>query len=204
MSAHHQAHPERVRLLTVCTGNICRSPYAAALLRAGLDWVRPGAFEVTSAGTHALVGNRMDAGSARLLGARGIADDGFRARSLNHPMLRDQAVVLVMESRHRELVIDEAPALHRRTFTILAFAAALDAVGSHAEWSSLLETAGADDVRSRWSAVPGILAAHAPKRRSADNVPDPFTKGDAAFDRMAATITPAVRTIVEWEGAFAH
>ena len=201
MSDRHQ-NPERVRLLTVCTGNICRSPYAAALLRAGLDWVRPGAFEVTSAGTHALVGNRMDAASARLLGARGIADDEFRARALNHPMLRDQAVVLVMESRHREVVIDEAPALHRRTFTILAFAAALEAVGSHDEWSALLDSSGADDVRSRWAAVPGIVAAHAPKRRSSDNVPDPFTKGDAAFDRMAVTIAPAVRTIVEWERRF--
>ncbi|HSF97228.1 MAG TPA: low molecular weight phosphatase family protein [Ornithinibacter sp.] len=202
MSAHHETHPERVRLLTVCTGNICRSPYAAALLREGLDRVRRGAFEVTSAGTHALVGNRMDADSTRLLGARGIADGGFRARALNQPMLREQAVVLAMESRHREVVIDEAPALHRRTFTILAFAAALDAVGSPAAWSALLETAGADDVRSRWAALPGIIAAHAPGRRSASDVPDPFTRGSAAFDRMAATITPAVRTIVEWEGSF--
>ncbi len=52
-----------VRLLTVCTGNVCRSPYAAALLGAGLDWARPGAFRVASAGTPALVGRPVDAGS---------------------------------------------------------------------------------------------------------------------------------------------
>jgi protein-tyrosine phosphatase len=202
MSAHPQSHPERVRLLTVCTGNICRSPYAAALLQAGLDEVRPGAFEVTSAGTHALVGNRMDAGSSRLLGARGIADDGFRARSLHHRTLRDQAVVLVMEARHREVVIDEVPAMHRRTFSFVAFAAALDAVGSHADWVALFETAGAVDVGTRWAALPGILAVHGPRGRSSPSVPDPFTRGEAAFDRMAATIDPAVRTIVEWEGRF--
>ena len=186
----------------MCTGNICRSPCAAARLRAGLDWVRPGAFEVASAGTHALVGKRMDAGSARLLEARGIADDGFRARALNHPMLRDQTVVLVMEAGHREVVIDEAPAMHRRTFAILGFAAGLDAVGSHAEWAALLESAGADDVRSRWAAAPGIIAAHPEGRAPASDVPDPFMKGNDAFDRMAATIAPAVRTIVEWEGSF--
>ena len=85
---------EKVRLLTVCTGNICRSPYAAVLLREGLDWARPGAFEVTSAGTHALVGRPMDEGSAVRLQAKGLADDAFRARLITPRLLAEQAAVL--------------------------------------------------------------------------------------------------------------
>src|SRR6187549_1394305 len=87
---------EKVRLLTVCTGNICRSPYAAVLLREGLAGVRPGAFEVTSAGTHALVGRPMDESSAERLGAKGLADAEFRARLITPRLLREQAVVLLM------------------------------------------------------------------------------------------------------------
>lgn len=206
MSPDHDTPDGRVRLLTVCTGNICRSPYSAALLRAGLAWARPGAFEVKSAGTHALVGNRMDAASSRLLEARGIADEAFRARSLNTPMLRDQAVVLVMASTHREVVIDEAPAVHRRTFTIRAFAAALEAVGGRDDWSARLAQAGVDDdAASRWNALPALLAPHAAAvPRSERDVADPFKRGDAAFARMAEEIDPAVRTIVAWESQFSR
>lgn len=45
-----------IRILTVCTGNICRSPLAAELLASRLD---PQNFIVESAGTSALVGEQM-------------------------------------------------------------------------------------------------------------------------------------------------
>ena len=77
-----------IRLLTVCTGNICRSPYAHLRLGHALEQVRPGAFEVMSAGTHALVGNAVDPGSVRLLDGRGIDHDTFAARQLSEQMLK--------------------------------------------------------------------------------------------------------------------
>ena len=50
------------RVLTVCTGNICRSPFIERALQAELDrsW-GPGVVEVTSAGTGAMVGEPMNA-----------------------------------------------------------------------------------------------------------------------------------------------
>ncbi len=56
--------PAPVRILTVCTGNICRSPVAERLLQAGLDQVLPGGFEVRSAG-HACIGGRPRAAAVR-------------------------------------------------------------------------------------------------------------------------------------------
>ena len=192
-----------VRILTVCTGNICRSPYAAVLLRDGLQWARPGAFEVTSAGTHALVGRPMDPASAARLAAKGITDEGFRARLLTHQLLRDQAVVLVMASEHKDVVIDETPAAHRRTFTVRELAHVLEDVGSRHDWAALLEEAGADDVVSRWRALPQVVAAHRRRMSRADrDVSDPYTRGEAAFDLMTREIDPAVRTIVRWERQF--
>ena len=196
---------EKVRLLTVCTGNICRSPYAAVLLREGLEWARPGAFEVTSAGTHALVGRPMDEGSAARLQAKGLADDAFRARLITPRLLAEQAAVLLMATEHREPVLDEAPAVHRRTFTIRELAHAIDDIGERHDWPTLLATAGADDVVSRWRALPG--AGRRPPQPRSDgrrdrDVSDPYKRGDRAFDQMVAELDPAVRSIVMWERQF--
>lgn len=194
---------EPVRILTVCTGNICRSPYAAVLLREGLHWARPGAFEVASAGTHALVGRPMDPAAAARLAAKELSDDGFRARLLTHRLLRDQAVVLVMASEHRDVVIDETPAAHRRTFTVRELAHVLEDVGSRHDWAALLDEAGADDVVSRWRALPAIVAAHRRRMSRADrDVVDPYTRGERAFEQMSREVDPAVRTIVRWERQF--
>ena len=47
-------------ILVVCTGNVCRSPYIERRLRHELAGT---GIEVTSAGTRALVGHDMDAGT---------------------------------------------------------------------------------------------------------------------------------------------
>ena len=56
-----------VRILTVCTGNICRSPVAERLLQAGLNQAVPGGFVVASAGTRAMVGEPMQPISADIV-----------------------------------------------------------------------------------------------------------------------------------------
>lgn len=192
---------EPVRLLTVCTGNICRSPYAAALLREGLTWARPGAFEVTSAGTHALVGRPMDAGSMRILEAKGVSTSGV-ARLLAAKVVARQALVLVMEDQHREHVLDECPSVHRRTLGMLDLASALVEVSRTYSWRDLLVDAGAKEVRARWKILPELLLAVGAMPTRATEVEDPYQRGDAAFDRMAAQIDGAVRTIVYWEAQF--
>ncbi len=210
-AADHATAPDldegiaKVRVLTVCTGNICRSPYAALLLREGLQWARPGAFEVTSAGTHALVGRPMEEASAALLAAKGLTDDDFRARLLTHQLVRDQALVLVMASEHKDVVIDESPAAHRRTLTIRELAHVLEDVGTRHDWHTLLADAGADDVVSRWTVLPAIVAAHRRRMRREDrDVVDPYKRGASAFERMSQEVDPAVRGIVRWERQFSR
>lgn len=96
-------------VLFVCTGNVCRSPFAELLLR---DRV-PG-LAVSSRGTYALVGQGMEeqmAGQLSLLGASG---SGFRSRQLEVQDLSAD-LVLVMSGRQRRLVLEESPAAARRT-----------------------------------------------------------------------------------------
>jgi protein-tyrosine phosphatase len=98
-----------VSIITVCTGNICRSPYAERALAHRLDEVRPGSFVVTSVGTGALVGEGIDPGSVRALEARGIRHDGFEARLISEQLLKDVDLVLPMTVEHRRTVLSYAP-----------------------------------------------------------------------------------------------
>lgn len=74
-----------MRILIVCTGNICRSPTAEALLRqhlqqAGLD----GRVSVDSAGTENWnVGSRPSTLAVELAAARGYDLSGLRARHIS-------------------------------------------------------------------------------------------------------------------------
>jgi len=57
-------------ILTVCTGNVCRSPAVERLLSTELGPT----VQVSSAGTHALVGHPISQPMAALLTASGIED----------------------------------------------------------------------------------------------------------------------------------
>ena len=72
-------------------------------------------------------------------------------------------------SEHKDVVLDESPSAHRRTFTIRELAHALEDIGERHDWPTLLAAAGAEDVVSRWTALPALVAAH--RRRIAARGP---------------------------------
>ena len=87
-------------VLTVCIGNICRSPMAEGLLAAGLPHLR-----VVSAGTGALVGKPADATAQKLMQKRGIDISGHVAQQVSQLLCRQADLILVMDlaqRRHRE------------------------------------------------------------------------------------------------------
>ena len=98
------------KILCVCTGNICRSPMAAGLLRqrfaaAGLaDQV-----EVDSAGVFALVGRPPSHEAVQILAERGIDISHHRARELDIADIAEADLVLVMEEAHRRSIFYLAP-----------------------------------------------------------------------------------------------
>lgn len=91
------------RVLAVCTGNICRSPFAAAYL-ARLAAERGIALETASAGTHALDGNPPTPEAVAAAKRYGIDLSGHRARRLSLQDLEDADWVLAMTKSHAELV----------------------------------------------------------------------------------------------------
>ncbi|KNH10008.1 Low molecular weight protein tyrosine phosphatase [Candidatus Burkholderia brachyanthoides] len=83
-------------VLTVCTGNVCRSPMAMGLLAQAL----PGVL-VSSAGVQAQNGTPIDPVAVSLLRDCGIDLGGHRSRSLDVAMPERVDLILVMEDAHR-------------------------------------------------------------------------------------------------------
>ena len=111
----------RAEILVVCTGNICRSPLAERLLRAGLDaqW-GPAAAEVLvhSAGTRAMVCRPMDEAASGQLALYGGTGADFTARQLDVAMTRTATLVLALTRDHRVPIVEGCPAAARVIFTL--------------------------------------------------------------------------------------
>src|SRR5690606_25184781 len=103
-------------ILTVCTGNICRSPLAEQLLRNALADLP---VMVKSAGTRALVGHGMPEHSLRIASELGVTDAANHAAdqiTLEHVAGAD--LILAMGREHRSAVVQFEPRATRRAFTV--------------------------------------------------------------------------------------
>ncbi|WP_444984361.1 low molecular weight protein-tyrosine-phosphatase [Halomonas mongoliensis] len=92
------------RILVVCTGNICRSPVAEAMLREAL----PGR-QLSSAGLGALVGHGVEPSARALAEADGLDVAEHQARQLTAGMVGEADLVLVMSPGQRRAVGELAP-----------------------------------------------------------------------------------------------
>lgn len=182
--AAEEARPGRV--LTVCTGNICRSPLLERLLQGELDraWGR-GRHEVTSAGTHALVGNPMDERAATVLRTLGGTPHGFVARWLVPPFVAQADLVLTATREHRSLVVRMHPQAVRYALTFREFAALADSVSDE-------ELPGPDAPPVRLRALATLLTG----RRGQVPVPeldivDPYRRPDEVYQQMEEQVRAA-------------
>ena len=172
--------PDTARILAVCTGNICRSPAIERLLAARLDDV-----EVSSAGTYAVVGHPMSGPMVPLIEAAGGSAAGFAARQLTASLLDGVDLVVTAARSHRSAVVELAPALVRRTFTLLELARLLTAVPPEG-------TTTAERVRS----IPAAAArARTMVPSGDDDVIDPIGRPAQVYRRSFGQILPAVEAV---------
>ena len=184
-------------ILTVCTGNICRSPVAEQLLRAGLARI-PG-IAIASSGTRAQIGDSMPPQAEALSIKYGGDPIGHVPRALNERQISDAQLVLGMSREHRREIVSLHPRASRYTFTIREFARLAADI---TEWDlldfsgGLLTTAkerlvsAVELVASRRGTVP---AADDP---TDDDIVDPYRQDDATYALSGAQLVPAVRTSV--------
>jgi protein-tyrosine phosphatase len=172
------------RVLAVCTGNVCRSPYVERRLGQLLIDTD---VRIESAGTRALVGSAMEQGSVAALESVGAPASGFVARQLTPVMLDEADLVITATQKHRRDAVSLNPRVLRRTFSLGELADLLRtadlvrtadlANGSGGPWASVVAAAARDQR--------GQAPARPPEQ---SDIPDPYRQGPAAYARMAHEI----------------
>lgn len=176
-----------MRVLTVCTGNLARSPAIERLLDAALSHA---GIVTTSAGTAAAVGEPIAGPMAALLHSVGARTDDFAARQLTEEMIRDCDLVITATRAHRTTTVSMVPAAVRHTFTLIELARLALFVPpgqitgqTHAERLNSL-VAVAPTYRSR--------AGHGPS-----SIADPFGRTDIVYRRCFDAIFASTLDIID-------
>lgn len=185
---------DEARILIVCTGNICRSPFIERVLQHQLDQQLSGSGRrvvVGSAGTGALVGSEMDAQAAAQLVAHGGDPAGFRARDLTPELIAESDLILTATRAHRGKVSLMSPKALRRVFTFRDFADLVDGI---AVTSTPEEQRGwVRQVSERAAASRGLKPPLAPDLA---DIVDPFRRRDDVFATMAWQVVDSMPPVV--------
>jgi len=165
-----------VQIVTVCTGNLCRSPLAERLIahRAGQRGLE---VTVEGAGTRARNGMEMHPETQRVLRGYGGDPDGFGSRLLTPAILKGKDLILTASGTHSSAVAEQAPAAWKKTFTLLE-AAAIARANPEAKLG---------DLHRLRRTVEGAEL----------DVVDPIGQGPEVFDATGAQISDAVDAIVD-------
>lgn len=173
-----------LRVLFVCTGNICRSPMAEHLLRSHLG----GDVIVASAGTHGLVGEGMQPHALDVLHERGIDGGAFRAKVLQAHQIQGADLILGATREHRAAAVVLDPRAVRKTFTIREFDRLLSLVDQ-----TVLPSG---DLQGRGQALVAAAAAQRgmvrPDHPADDDITDPYGGPRPGYVSCAALIDAAL------------
>ena len=92
------------RIIFVCTGNTCRSPMAAAILKHKLKLNGVEGVEVLSAGIMAEPNTKTNPNTILALKNMGIAARVVKAKQLTKAMVNDNTLILAISKNHKEYV----------------------------------------------------------------------------------------------------
>lgn len=185
-------------ILTVCTGNICRSPLAAHLLAAHLQEIPE--ISVSSAGTHALVGEPMFDVTQKMASSYGVENiDSHRARQITEKILDSSDLILAMTRDHRRAVVELSPRVTRKVFTIREFARLAEVTTDEALTSAITqeEDTPVARLRAALKAVTSSRSLLPPLVDPAeDDVIDPYRQATEVHEISAEQLTPAIDVVV--------
>ena len=180
------------RVLHVCTGNICRSPIAERLTRAGLQARLGDGAErllVESAGTWGHSGSLMEPLALTTLAEYGVDGSDFRARELVAEHVAGADLVLAATREHRASAVVLHPRAAARTFTLREFARLASAVDPATLPDGDVTERGRALVRAA-AAQRGRVVARSP---GDDDLADPYHAPPSVFATCAALVHQALQ-----------
>lgn len=168
-----------MKVLMVCTGNLCRSPMAEGVFRHEVQQ-RGCDIEVASTGTWAHWGSPATPEAVEVLRARGIDLSGHQSRGLDPQELKEADVVVGMTSVHRREILQVAPEVEGKLILM----------------KELVELAIEGDLPDSSEArLERLLGAPRPQWRRALDLDDPIGKPIGAYERTVAQIELGVEVL---------
>ncbi|MDT0117728.1 low molecular weight phosphatase family protein [Microbacterium sp. PRF11] len=185
-----------LNILIVCTGNICRSALAAAILAVRLQDVD---IAVSSAGTRARFGGRMPAEAALLATQRSVSRslvEEHVARPLQESYLAQAHLVIAMDRTHRRLCVEMDPTVVRRAFTLRELSFLADSVTD----AQLRQRSMADSAEDRLANILQMLADRRgvivpPLDPNDADVVDPYGRSTSTYELSAAQIDASLPAV---------
>jgi protein-tyrosine phosphatase len=185
-----------LRVLTVCTANVCRSPMAAAFAQ---QYLQANGIEalVTSAGTSGGEA-RVDPQAVAAMEERGLDIAAHRPRLLDRRIVAEDGadLIVTMTRSHLQAVAVTAPGVFQRSFTAKELARRTYGV---------MLAPGLDDPKfASWRGAvgDGRLAKDLMRDEPGDDVDDPFGRSLAEHRRTAdeldALMAVIARSIAAW------
>ena len=164
----------------VCTGNLCRSPMAEALMRDAVT--RRGCdIEVASAGTWAYYGNTATVEAVEVLRGRGLDLSGHLSRALDPKELKHADLIVGMTSVHRREILEVAPEVNDKLILM----------------KELVEIALDGDLpKGSEARLERLLGAKRPKWHRALDLDDPIGKPIGAYEKTVAHIEMGIEVLV--------
>ncbi|MGY1594301.1 hypothetical protein ACI79D_20180 [Geodermatophilus sp. SYSU D00708] len=185
-----------MRILFVCTGNVCRSPLAEQL---ATSWTQeklahsPEASDVHigSAGLAATPNQEMDNQSAAALRGLGFSPVDFRSRVLTSELTAAADLVFTMTREQRRAVLEVTPKGLRKTFTLTEAADLLE----RSDLCGLALSPLTDRARRLGLRLDAARAGRATS--DADDVADPIGQRDSVHIQVAEVIASALRPLAD-------
>jgi sulfate adenylyltransferase len=168
-----------IRVLFVCTANICRSPYLELRARQLLG-DDPGV-EVASAGTRGFDASPVSDTMAAEFTRHGTDTSGFRSRIATGAMIDEADLVLTAEATHRAQLLEDRPAAFRKIFTLGQFVA----------------SAQAADPSLRGRDLVASLSTRRVPASAEHDIDDPYRRGPEEAARAAVTMEALLEVLVD-------
>ena len=168
-----------IRVLFVCTANICRSPYLE--LRARQLLGPDSGVEVSSAGIRGFDADPVSDTMAAEFARHGTDTSTFRSRPATADLVDGADLVLTAEADHRTRLLEDRPAAFHKIFTLGQFVASARAADP--------------DLRGR-DLIEALEQRRVPESPDHD-IPDPYRRGPAEARQAAVTMEGMLDVLVD-------